>query len=217
SLPFCSNSNSLPADAPTAVVVPSLLCPSDGRGGKTKTHYTAAGIKYGTFNLSNYLGFFGDRNYGAFFPAYFPGDAPPNKRAVFGINYGARLNDIRNGTSNTMAVGEYLTGLPEDQAGQDFRGLHWYDVPGYSQLYTQSAPNSSSRDLSFPADRCYNRPELNLPCVVSSQDQMTATSRSLHPGGVNVLFADGSVHWINQRINLLTWQALGSIDSGQVI
>jgi prepilin-type processing-associated H-X9-DG protein/prepilin-type N-terminal cleavage/methylation domain-containing protein len=212
-LPWCSSSNSLPPDAPTAHVVPTLLCPSDGLGGTTWTHYFPGEEhrRGGTFNHSNYLGFFGDRNYGAFFP----GNGPPNKRAVFGVNYGARLGDIQDGTSNTMALGEYLTGLPKDEAPNDARGHHWLDIQ--SQLYTQSAPNSSTPDLIFPDIRCYNRPELNLPCAASPLDQVTATSRSRHPGGVNILMADGSVRFVEETIKLATWQALGTIASGEVL
>jgi prepilin-type processing-associated H-X9-DG protein len=40
---------------------------------------------------------------------------------------------------------------------------------------------------------------------------------SLHPGGANVLLGDGSVRFIKQSINLLTWQALSSRAVGEVI
>ncbi|MDE2507450.1 MAG: DUF1559 domain-containing protein [Planctomycetota bacterium] len=43
------------------------------------------------------------------------------------------------------------------------------------------------------------------------------TSRSYHPGGVNALFADGSVHFIKSSINGLAWRALGTFGSGEVI
>jgi prepilin-type processing-associated H-X9-DG protein len=40
---------------------------------------------------------------------------------------------------------------------------------------------------------------------------------SLQPGGANVLMGDGSVRFIRQSINLLTWQALSSRCGGEVI
>ena len=43
------------------------------------------------------------------------------------------------------------------------------------------------------------------------------TTRSYHPGGVNSLFADGSVHYIKDAINGNTWRALGSVGGGEVI
>ena len=42
------------------------------------------------------------------------------------------------------------------------------------------------------------------------------TSRSYHPGGVNALFADGSVHSIKNSINFQTWRALGTVAGGEV-
>ena len=76
------------------------MCPSDGLGGNTST-YTPGGLELGTWNHSNYLAFFGDRNFGATV-------ARTNRPAAFGINYGARLVDITNGngTSQTMIFGE---------------------------------------------------------------------------------------------------------------
>jgi hypothetical protein len=128
-----------------------------------------------------------------------------------------RIQDIPDGTSNTMAVGEYLTGLPQDQAPDDLRGVHWCDLPTFSQLYTRSTPNSSSPDLINPDGFCYHRPSLNLPCQGSDLYQMTAASRSRHPGGVNTLLASGSVRFVAQTIGLETWQALGTIAGNEVI
>ena len=43
------------------------------------------------------------------------------------------------------------------------------------------------------------------------------TSRSYHPGGVNALFGDGSVHFIKSTVSGVTWRALGSIAGGEVV
>jgi prepilin-type N-terminal cleavage/methylation domain-containing protein/prepilin-type processing-associated H-X9-DG protein len=212
-VPWCASVNSLSVNAPTAVVVPSLLCPSDGLGGKTSTHYLSTGQKTGTFNNCNYLGFFGDKNYGGFFPNQ---GYPRNQPAVFGFNTIVRVKDITDGTSNTMAVGEYLTGLPQDEAPNDLRGVHWIDLPTFSQLYTQDGPNSSSPDLINPDALCYDRPRQNLPCAPSDLYKMTAASRSRHPGGVNILLADGSVRFFKETIDLGIWQGLGTINGGEV-
>jgi prepilin-type N-terminal cleavage/methylation domain-containing protein/prepilin-type processing-associated H-X9-DG protein len=40
---------------------------------------------------------------------------------------------------------------------------------------------------------------------------------SYHPGGVNVVFADGSVHFVKSTISYLTWWALGTRAGGEVI
>jgi prepilin-type N-terminal cleavage/methylation domain-containing protein/prepilin-type processing-associated H-X9-DG protein len=211
-IPWCNSPNTLSQDAPTSVVVPSLLCPSDGLGGKISMAWNDVGALLGTWNNCNYLGFFGDKNYGGFFPGN-----PPNQPAVFGFNRIVKLTDIKDGTSTTMAMGEYLTGVPQEEYSWDLRGLHWVDLPGFSQLYTRSTPNNSSPDLFWPERWCYNQPSLNLPCVASDLNQMTAASRSRHPGGVNVLMADGSARFISETIDLKTWQALGSITGGEVL
>ncbi|WP_435010613.1 DUF1559 domain-containing protein [Tundrisphaera lichenicola] len=43
------------------------------------------------------------------------------------------------------------------------------------------------------------------------------TARSYHPGGVNVLFGDGSVRFVKSTINGLTWRAIGSPAGGEVV
>jgi prepilin-type N-terminal cleavage/methylation domain-containing protein/prepilin-type processing-associated H-X9-DG protein len=42
------------------------------------------------------------------------------------------------------------------------------------------------------------------------------TSKSYHPGGVNSLFADGSVHFVKSTVNGLIWRALGTIQGGEI-
>ena len=45
---------------------------------------------------------------------------------------------------------------------------------------------------------------------------MSLTASSYHPGGVNALFADGSVHFVKNSVSPVTWRALGSIAGGEV-
>jgi len=40
---------------------------------------------------------------------------------------------------------------------------------------------------------------------------------SFHPGGVQLLLADGSVRFLKDTVNLATWRALGTIAGGEVI
>jgi prepilin-type processing-associated H-X9-DG protein len=39
---------------------------------------------------------------------------------------------------------------------------------------------------------------------------LITSASSFHAGGVNVVFCDGSVHWVSQSVNPDTWTALGS-------
>jgi prepilin-type processing-associated H-X9-DG protein len=40
------------------------------------------------------------------------------------------------------------------------------------------------------------------------------TARSLHPGGVNVLLADGSIQFVADEIDLALWQAMSTRQAG---
>jgi prepilin-type N-terminal cleavage/methylation domain-containing protein/prepilin-type processing-associated H-X9-DG protein len=44
-----------------------------------------------------------------------------------------------------------------------------------------------------------------------------AGASSLHPGGVNVLFGDGSVKFIKSTINYIPWYALATVNGGEAI
>jgi prepilin-type processing-associated H-X9-DG protein len=47
--------------------------------------------------------------------------------------------------------------------------------------------------------------------------QIAHNASSRHPGGVNVLFCDGSVRFIKSSISLPTWWALGTRAGGEII
>ena len=46
---------------------------------------------------------------------------------------------------------------------------------------------------------------------------MSLAASSNHPGGVNVLFGDGSVRYIKNSIDPVTWRGLGTIAGGEVL
>jgi prepilin-type processing-associated H-X9-DG protein len=46
---------------------------------------------------------------------------------------------------------------------------------------------------------------------------MSLAASSYHPGGVNALFADGSVRFAKNSISAGTWRGLGTIAGGEVI
>jgi prepilin-type processing-associated H-X9-DG protein len=56
-------------------------------------------------------------------------------------------------------------------------------------------------------------------CVTNNQDMngqlFTASSR--HPGGVNVLFCDGTVRFVKNTVNYISWMAVGTISNGEVV
>jgi prepilin-type N-terminal cleavage/methylation domain-containing protein/prepilin-type processing-associated H-X9-DG protein len=66
----------------------------------------------------------------------------------------------------------------------------------------------------FPTLTTPNTP--NADCNNDSGSGMFA-ARSKHPGGVNTLFADGSVKFIKNSISQTIWWALGTKASGEVV
>jgi prepilin-type N-terminal cleavage/methylation domain-containing protein/prepilin-type processing-associated H-X9-DG protein len=46
---------------------------------------------------------------------------------------------------------------------------------------------------------------------------MSLAASSYHPGGVNALFADGSVRFVKNTVSPSTWTALGTIAGGEVV
>lgn len=208
------NANSTPPDGPACQPIAMFQCPSDGMGGKTRT------FGGGTFCLSNYMAFIGDRPFGYVLPASHPFASPglPRARtAAFGVGVWRRFDNFRDGTSNSLMLGEHLTGLPRpDKADDDQRGVVWGDEPGESSIMTYKTPNTPEPDY---LDWCKSDQSANLPCydnAAFSPPDEVAAARSRHPSGVNVVMADGSTQWASDNIDLAIWQALGSIDAGEV-
>jgi prepilin-type N-terminal cleavage/methylation domain-containing protein/prepilin-type processing-associated H-X9-DG protein len=56
----------------------------------------------------------------------------------------------------------------------------------------------------------------NADCTQTGETGLFAF-RSKHPGGVNVLLCDGSVRYIKNSVNQVTWWALGTKAGGEVI
>lgn len=187
----------------TEKVIPGLLCPSDGLGGASKS---VGGAQ--RWNVSNYLGVFSGRQLGDIYTTN------TTLRAAFGANRGARLRDLKDGTSSTLVMAEYLSGTESD-----FRGGAWFDQPAGSQLYTDLGPNDKRPDRCYPCcNWCENKPELNLPATNGDGSTTdTAGSRSRHAGGVHVCMGDGTIRFVNQTIDLQLWRRLATIAGGETI
>jgi prepilin-type N-terminal cleavage/methylation domain-containing protein/prepilin-type processing-associated H-X9-DG protein len=185
--------------APMGTVISLFLCPSDGSGGPYGVPLDFAGY---ICQHTNYLRFMGQTEWDG--PTYPP---PLSISGAFSANWSARLLDFLDGTSNTMIVGETLTGFSPSHA------TLWSDYSaGSVSIQTQLTPNSSSPDQLWVTSCCptCNQPSRNMPCIVGSAANY-CSARSYHPGGVNVLFGDGSVHFISNSVDINTWRALGTI------
>ena len=65
--------------------------------------------------------------------------------------------------------------------------------------------------------QCTNDTSDAGPATYYVTPQGSAPPSSFHPGGVNVAFADGSVHFIKNTISAQSWWALGTRSGGEVI
>jgi prepilin-type N-terminal cleavage/methylation domain-containing protein len=129
-------------------------------------------------------------------------------RAPFYIEYGARIADIKDGTTNTLCILEMLQAPSEAGQPVDRRGRIWNDDSGCYQIMTVATPNSSTPDTS----RCVDRSALGMPCSNSNGNHTEdfLVSRSSHSGGVSMVLCDASVHFISDSISLELWKALSS-------
>ena len=187
-----------------------LLCPSDAEGDLVH-HHPGCG---GQASRGNYAGFFGNANMGGVLeyfknPQAVSTTTPKHLPAAFMINRPVKISMISDGTSHTMLVGELLRGITGDN--NEYRGVHWYDHTGTSQIFTATLPNSADPDFLYPlwCTGKLNLPSLNLPCRPGNGtgSNHMAAARSRHSGGVQVGLADGSARFVPDSIDLNVWQA----------
>jgi prepilin-type N-terminal cleavage/methylation domain-containing protein/prepilin-type processing-associated H-X9-DG protein len=81
-----------------------------------------------------------------------------------------------------------------------YRGWQYYRAIPEMQTYTHTVPPNYA----------------GYDCGDYSITMAHIAARSYHTGGVNVCFADGSVHFIPNGISFQTWQALGTRAGGEV-
>lgn len=63
----------------------------------------------------------------------------------------------------------------------------------------------------------HSSPPNGRSCGFFTVNRATMPPSSRHPGGVNVLHGDGSVKFVKQTTNLVTWRALGTRANGEVL
>jgi prepilin-type N-terminal cleavage/methylation domain-containing protein/prepilin-type processing-associated H-X9-DG protein len=115
---------------------------------------------------------------------------------------------ITDGTSNTIMAGEVV---PSRAADSNF----WYFNGAYAGTTVPLGWNSNTYPAS--AANCLGQWQNSTApngCRFSAAAKGFA---SLHPGGSNFLFGDGSVKFLKNSINPYTYCALGSRAGGEVV
>ncbi len=214
------------------VRIPVLLCPSDEENRGTAIGNSSYKFCVGT-NVDNNNAVWGADNNGVYSVIGDPGA----RRTTY------RFRDIRDGTSNTIAMSERRIG--NRQIAHDVANvasnmalvntnnvqLAWEECWKSANLYDGKRYNDGQSVVAaYPGERwpdgriffsgfttimAPNGPSCMIDNGDWNQGVMTATSR--HPGLVNVLMADGSVRRIEDNVNINTWWALGTRATGEVL
>ncbi|MDG3003859.1 DUF1559 domain-containing protein [Paludisphaera mucosa] len=85
------------------------------------------------------------------------------------------------------------------------------DQTGFTTAEPPNAPLVSDFSRGNESDIIGTREWLGGPTYA------VVVARSHHPGGVNTLFGDGSVHFIKDTIDPSIWRALGTKASGEIV
>ena len=200
--------------------VPMFLCPSD--------------------RMQPVSELFGPTNYSGSTGSGEGGGTPFDADGLFFINSRIRAKDVTDGLSKTVAFSESLLGdgpvaartsaginastgygfvfvTPLTEAAcarpfyynfTDLRGFSWANGEYRTTLYNHArAPNSPVMDC--------------LAALMSTADldKMYAgygwrAARSRHPGGVNVMAADGAAHFVMDSVDPVVWKALSTRAGG---
>jgi prepilin-type N-terminal cleavage/methylation domain-containing protein/prepilin-type processing-associated H-X9-DG protein len=88
------------------------------------------------------------------------------------------------------------------------RGRYWGNgIEGYTLFNTIVTPNSRQNGWNF----------CRLDCCNTAGNAHFTNASSFHSGGVNALFADGSVKFIKDAVSQNIWWALGTRANGEVV
>ena len=137
------------------------------------------------------------------------------KPGVFGCNSKIGIRDMTDGTSNTLLVSEVIANA-SNATKSDWRGNLTY--PEFCMFHWNYPPNTTQPD-SLRDVLCISTPR--IPCIgiytAYNNRNIIMSARSTHTGGVQATFGDGSVRFIGQSINLISWQGLGSPNGGEIV
>ncbi|MCO6044664.1 DUF1559 domain-containing protein [Aeoliella sp. ICT_H6.2] len=209
-------------DSPFAVPQPGFICPSDEPvrttkcdGGLARDYKGNYGVNWGPWSYDCQVVEYRGSRGGVVASRGCPTDsseAVKMHNAPFHQEWGAKMRNITDGTSNTLAMMEIVQ-IEEVGNKCDRRGRIWNDDFACYQINTRATPNSSVADVGI----CDAANEIH-PCQqMNSAQEARLVARSRHPGGVVVMLCDASVQFVTDDVDLVTWQAFSTIAGGESI
>ena len=188
--------------------IPTYVCPSDNLlpicQGSHGSNIEAATGSYAACMGDADCGIENQKKYKGFST---PG-SPNLATGMFLYVTGLKLNDLFDGTSNTIFVGETIEGHRGGQSNIWSNGNRFT-----SSMRTTATP------LNFPLDP-NGRDGLNFSGLVTGADNPAGLCNggfaSNHPSGANFAFGDGSVSFVRESINFEIYMALSTRAGGEI-
>jgi prepilin-type N-terminal cleavage/methylation domain-containing protein/prepilin-type processing-associated H-X9-DG protein len=212
-----------------ATEVKIYQCPSDGNNSQ---HYTDA-VGPGNWARGNYGVTAGYEDYDHVANGFTKTTTQAGlvkgtiSSPMMSANYGTTLLGVIDGLSNTIMVGELRAGKsPLDPRGVWALGFPSSSIVNAGRDVHNPTPNNRLGDSGKDGDEIQTCSKFwtntigsvdGLGCMKGGDLMTSGMSRSLHTGGVNACMGDGSVRFIKNTIDEVTWCLLLSKGDGQVL
>ncbi|APZ90947.1 DUF1559 domain-containing protein [Fuerstiella marisgermanici] len=198
----------------TTARVAELECPSDPVAGETSSyaggtpHYHRQDARRSSYLFAT--GVYTD--YSAPYSAY----SSSVRRGAFGNNGAARIRDIKDGTSNSIAIGESIGGNYKTSSHYGPWGLQGVHTGVHGRVVSNS---DTAIDVANTNTNNYPRDwSINSAWEGRADGKNYAwVFGSAHTGGAQFLMADGSARFLSENIDYHTFVLLNYIRDGQPI